>query len=81
MGWILEENVKLNKENKRLIEQNKELQAKLIERNEDSIILDILNAYMVQNKLVEDFDKWIHEHSMEEVYRVKDQVREVWKNL
>ena len=81
MCWWLEDNTKLINENKRLVEKNKELQDKINSREDDTIILDIVNAYLVDKKLIEDFDKWIKSHSMEEVYRVKDKIRGVWEDL
>ena len=81
MTWWIEENSKLIKENKKLKEEVAELKDKLATRNEDSIILDIVNAYLVNSKLIEDLNKFLHSHSMEEVYRTKDEVRELWKKL
>ena len=81
MTWWLEENSKLIKENKKLKEEVAELKDKLGSRNEDTLLLDIVNAYLVSNKLIDDFNNYIHSHSMEEVYRTKDEVRELWKKL
>lgn len=81
MTWWLEENSKLMRENKKLKEENAELKEKLGFRNEDTILLDIVNAFLVSNKLIDDLNKYIHSHSMDEVYRSKDEIRELWKKL
>ncbi len=80
MCWWLDDNAKLIKENKRLSEENKKLKNE-INKNEDSLILDIVNAFMVKNNLIKDFDKYIHTHSMSDVRKVEDKIREVWGKL
>ena len=81
MPWLLDENVKLNRENKRLTSENKELKEKVDRKENDTLILDIVNAFLVENDLINDFDKYLHTHSLEEVYRKEDKIREVWEKL
>lgn len=73
--------INLYKENKKLKKKINELEEQLKNRNDDTIILDVVNAFIVQNKLTESFNAFLHTHSMEEVYRTKDEVRELWEKL
>ena len=71
----------MNKEVKKLKEENADLKNKLSDRDDDTLLVDIFNGYLIDRELINDFKKYIHTHSMEDVYRKKDEVRELWKNL
>ena len=71
----------MNKEIKKLKEENAKLKSKLNDRDDDTLLVDILNGFLIDKNLVNDFKKYLHTHSMKDVYRKKDEVRELWKNL
>lgn len=81
MCWWIEDNARLIKENKKLKEDNKKMKEELSVRNEDSLILDIVNAFLVKNNLINDFDKFLHSSSLDAVHRTEDKIRKIWEEL
>lgn len=77
----LDESKSFYKENKRLKEKIKELEKRLEDRSQDNLLVDVMNAYLQDRKTLSDFETYVHTHTMEDVFKKKDKLRDFWSKL
>ena len=85
MGWILQDNISLNKRNKELTKENerllKEKQQAEAERDEAMLLIAFVNAFMMGRVEINKFIEWARKQDYGTMTDIPNELLREWRNI
>ena len=83
--WEFQDNQVLNKENKRLKKDNEKLQEQLTKKDaeieENRLLLDCLNVYLMEKGELQKFIRWAKNQDYGTITDIDNELMKEWRNI